>query len=104
MSALAAKAWHSGASTLARRAPLRGGTAALTTMYSLYKVHPTTWRWTATNYQPWMGDFARLHAWMTSPARERGYQIAERVHHLVPPVSIGQVVPCGDHQQVAISH
>ncbi|MBA2696103.1 MAG: phenylacetate--CoA ligase family protein [Actinobacteria bacterium] len=65
MPALAAKAWHSGASTVARRATLRGGTAALTTIYSLYKVHPTTWRWTATNYQPWMGDFARRHAWMT---------------------------------------
>lgn len=51
--------------TAARRGALRAGTAALTSTYSLYKVHPSTWRMTATHYQPWMGDFARLHAWMT---------------------------------------
>ncbi len=51
--------------TLARRGALRAGTAALTQVYSLYKVHPRTWQLTATHYQPWMGDFARRHAWMT---------------------------------------
>jgi len=59
------KAWTSGPMQAARRGSLRTGTAALTRAYSLYKVHPAMWRLTARNYQPWMGDFARLHAWMT---------------------------------------
>ena len=57
--------WMSRPLTAARRGALKAGTRALSTTYSLYKVHPATWRLTATHYQPWMGDFARLHAWMT---------------------------------------
>lgn len=59
------KVWTSGPLTLARRQTLRAGTYALTRGYSLYKVHPAMWRLTATHYRPWMGDFARTHAWMT---------------------------------------
>lgn len=57
--------WTSAPLTRTRREMLRAGTKALSSTYSLYKVHPATWRLTATNYQPWMGDFARWHAWMT---------------------------------------
>lgn len=57
--------WLSRPLKVARRGALRGGARALTATYSLYKVHPAAWRLTATHYQPWMGDFARLHAWMT---------------------------------------
>lgn len=57
--------WTSAPLTRTRRGLLRAGTKALTSAYSLYKVHPATWRATATHYQPWMGEFARLHAWMT---------------------------------------
>ncbi|GAA1157568.1 phenylacetate--CoA ligase family protein [Ornithinicoccus hortensis] len=59
------KVWKSLPLKVARRTTLRVGTKALTETYSLYKVHPAMWRMTATNYQPWMGDFARRHAWMT---------------------------------------
>lgn len=57
--------WTSTPLTATRRSLLRAGSKALTSTYSLYKVHPAMWRATATNYQPWMGEFARLHAWMT---------------------------------------
>lgn len=63
--AIGSSVWHSGALTTVRRAGLRVGTRALSSAYSLYKVHPATWRFTATHYQPWMGDFARRHAWMS---------------------------------------
>lgn len=36
----------------------------LTSAYRLYRVHPSIWRWTARNYQPWMHGFARVNAWM----------------------------------------
>lgn len=62
---VASKAWFSAPATAVRRGTLRAGAAALTRTYSLYKVHPAAWRFTATNYQPWMGDFARFHAWMS---------------------------------------
>ncbi|SNC64272.1 phenylacetate-CoA ligase [Kytococcus aerolatus] len=67
---LAHRAWHSRAAMLVRRGTLRAGAQALSRAYSLYKVHPETWRLTATNYQPWMGNFARFHAWM---ACQMGY-------------------------------
>lgn len=57
--------WTSDPLKIARRQTLRAGTFALTRGYSLYKVHPALWRFTATHYRPWMGDFARTHAWMT---------------------------------------
>ncbi|WP_241237107.1 phenylacetate--CoA ligase family protein [Georgenia faecalis] len=63
--AAAERAWTSAPLKVARRTSLRAGTAALTTTYSLYKVHPALWRVTATHYRPWMGEFARRHAWMT---------------------------------------
>jgi phenylacetate-CoA ligase len=59
------RAWTSVPAKVARRATLQAGTIALTRTYSLYKVHPAMWRYTATHYRPWMGDFARWHAWMT---------------------------------------
>lgn len=59
------KVWTSTSLTTARRSVLRASTKVLTSSYSLYKVHPAMWRLTATNYQPWMGEFARRHAWMT---------------------------------------
>lgn len=67
---LARRAWFSRPATAVRRGTLRAGAAALTRTYSLYKVHPETWRFTATHYQPWMGGFARFHAWM---ACQTGY-------------------------------
>lgn len=57
--------WTSDPLTRTRRGLLRAGSRALTSTYSLYKVHPAMWRATATHYQPWMGEFARRHAWMT---------------------------------------
>lgn len=62
---LGEKVWMSRPLTAARRGALRAGTRALSATYSVYKVHPATWRFTATHYQPWMGDFARWHAWMS---------------------------------------
>ncbi|MFT4233612.1 MAG: phenylacetate--CoA ligase family protein [Microbacterium sp.] len=50
--------------SLLRQATLRLTAAALTFVYSLYRVHPAFWRFTARNYRPIMGRFARLHAWM----------------------------------------
>ncbi|MGI5238491.1 phenylacetate--CoA ligase family protein [Dactylosporangium sp. CA-139066] len=38
---------------------------ALTWIYGVYRAHPAVWRLMARNYRPWMGRFARLHAWMT---------------------------------------
>jgi len=57
--------WRSTPLGLMRRALLRGSALALTEVYGLYKIHPAVWRWTARNYHPAMGRFARLHAWMT---------------------------------------
>lgn len=57
--------WTSGPLKRIRRAALRLVSRTLSSVYSIYKVHPAMWRVTATNYQPWMGSFARLHAWMT---------------------------------------
>ena len=48
-----------------QQAVLRIATAVVTVAYSLYRVHPAVWRLMARNYRPWMGRFARLHAWMT---------------------------------------
>ena len=62
---LGSKVWTSTPLKVVRRGALRAGTAALTQTYSLYKVHPAMWRLTATHYSPWMGEFARRHAWMT---------------------------------------
>ena len=59
------RVWTSKPLKVVRRTALRVGTGALTQGYSLYKVHPAMWRLTATHYRPWMGDFARWHAWMT---------------------------------------
>ncbi len=59
------KVWTSSPLKVVRRVTLRAGTGALTQTYSVYKVHPAMWRFTATHYRPWMGDFARRHAWMT---------------------------------------
>ena len=51
--------------TFARQWTLRITSFALTWLYTLYRVHPAVWRLMARNYRPWMGRFARLHAWMT---------------------------------------
>jgi phenylacetate-CoA ligase len=48
-----------------RQWTLRLASFALTGLYTLYRVHPAVWRLMARNYRPWMGRFARLHAWMT---------------------------------------
>lgn len=57
--------WKSTPFGWARRGALRGSALVLTEVYGLYKIHPAVWRWTARNYHPAMGRFARLHAWMT---------------------------------------
>jgi phenylacetate-CoA ligase len=44
---------------------LRVASVALTWGHILYRAHPAVWRLMARNYRPWMGQFARLHAWMT---------------------------------------
>ena len=51
--------------TFLRQWTLRLASFALTGLYTLYRVHPAVWRLMARNYRPWMGRFARLHAWMT---------------------------------------
>jgi phenylacetate-CoA ligase len=51
--------------TFLRQWTLRVASVALTGIYTLYRAHPTVWRLMARNYRPWMGRFARLHAWMT---------------------------------------
>ena len=51
--------------TFLRQWTLRVASFALTGLYTLYRVHPAVWRLMARNYRPWMGRFARLHAWMT---------------------------------------
>jgi phenylacetate-CoA ligase len=48
-----------------RQWTLRSASFTLSGLYSLYRVHPAAWRLMARNYQPHMGRFARLHAWMT---------------------------------------
>ena len=48
-----------------RQSTLRVAGVGLTWLYTLYRVHPAVWRLMARNYRPWMGRFARLHAWMT---------------------------------------
>jgi hypothetical protein len=51
--------------TVLRQSTLRVAGVGLTWLYTLYRVHPAVWRLMARNYRPWMGRFARLHAWMT---------------------------------------
>ena len=51
--------------TFLRQWTLRVAGVALTGLYTLYRAHPAVWRLMARNYRPWMGRFARLHAWMT---------------------------------------
>jgi len=51
--------------TVLRRSTLRVAGVGLTWLYTVYRVHPAVWRLMARNYRPWMGRFARLHAWMT---------------------------------------
>jgi phenylacetate-CoA ligase len=51
--------------TYLRQTTLRVAGVGLTWLYTLYRVHPVVWRLMARNYRPWMGRFARLHAWMT---------------------------------------
>ena len=51
--------------TFLRQWTLRFASVALTGLYTLYRAHPAVWRLMARNYRPWMGRFARLHAWMT---------------------------------------
>ena len=51
--------------TLLRQWTLRVASVALTWLYTLYRAHPAMWRLMARNYRPFMGRFARLHAWMT---------------------------------------
>jgi phenylacetate-CoA ligase len=51
--------------TFLRQWTLRVASVALTWVYTLYRAHPAVWRLMARNYRPWMGRFARLHAWMT---------------------------------------
>jgi phenylacetate-CoA ligase len=51
--------------TFLRQWTLRIASVALTGLYTLYRAHPAVWRLMARNYRPWMGRFARLHAWMT---------------------------------------
>lgn len=58
-------AWRSRPLGFLRRVLLRVVAEALSRIYELYKVHPALWRWTARHYHPAMGEFARLHAWMT---------------------------------------
>jgi len=48
-----------------RQWTLRLTSVALTALYALYRIHPAVWRTMARNYRPWMGRFARLHAFMT---------------------------------------
>ncbi len=48
-----------------RQWTLRLASFLLTWIYAAYRVHPAVWRLMARNYRPWMGRFARLHAWMT---------------------------------------
>lgn len=51
--------------TFLRQWALRVVSVALTGLYTLYRAHPAVWRVMARHYRPWMGRFARLHAWMT---------------------------------------
>jgi phenylacetate-CoA ligase len=51
--------------TVLRQWSLRVANVALTWLYTLYRAHPAVWRLMARHYRPWMGRFARLHAWMT---------------------------------------
>ncbi|WP_119698699.1 phenylacetate--CoA ligase family protein [Microbacterium halotolerans] len=54
----------SGRPNLLRQMLLRVVAALLTSVYSLYRVHPALWRLAARNYRPFLGRFAKLHAWM----------------------------------------
>ncbi|MFG3701919.1 phenylacetate--CoA ligase family protein [Micromonospora sp. NPDC047620] len=51
--------------TFLRQWTLRFTSFALTWLYTLHQIHPAVWRLMARNYRPYMGRFARLHAWMT---------------------------------------
>ncbi|MGO1770047.1 MAG: phenylacetate--CoA ligase family protein [Microbacterium sp.] len=54
----------SGRPNLLRQVLLRIVAAALTSVYSVYRVHPALWRLASRHYRPGLGRFARLHAWM----------------------------------------
>ncbi|MFG3712849.1 phenylacetate--CoA ligase family protein [Micromonospora sp. NPDC047730] len=51
--------------TFLRQGTLRLTSFSLTWLYTLHQIHPAVWRLMARNYRPYMGRFARLHAWMT---------------------------------------
>ncbi|MER7333990.1 MULTISPECIES: phenylacetate--CoA ligase family protein [unclassified Micromonospora] len=51
--------------TFLRQWTLRVASFSLTGIYTLHQIHPAVWRFMARNYRPYMGRFARLHAWMT---------------------------------------
>jgi len=51
--------------TFLRQWTLRIASFSLTGLYTLHQIHPVVWRFMARNYRPYMGRFARLHAWMT---------------------------------------
>ncbi|MEU2616441.1 phenylacetate--CoA ligase family protein [Micromonospora sp. NPDC007271] len=51
--------------TFLRQWTLRVASFSLTGLYTLHQIHPAVWRLMARNYRPYMGRFARLHAWMT---------------------------------------
>ncbi|SCF00560.1 phenylacetate-CoA ligase [Micromonospora viridifaciens] len=51
--------------TFLRQWTLRVASFSLTGLYTLHQIHPAVWRFMARNYRPYMGRFARLHAWMT---------------------------------------
>ncbi|MGI6879673.1 phenylacetate--CoA ligase family protein [Microbacterium sp. gxy059] len=53
-----------GRPSLLRQATLRAVSAALTSVYSLYRVHPAVWRFASRAYRPALDRFAKLHAWM----------------------------------------
>ncbi|MEZ0066922.1 phenylacetate-CoA ligase [Streptacidiphilus sp. MAP12-20] len=50
---------------LTRQWALRIVSFGLTAVYRVYRSHPAVWRLMAREYRPWMGGFARAHAWMT---------------------------------------
>lgn len=53
-----------GRPSLVRQVLLRVVAALLTSVYSVYRMHPALWRVAARNYRPFLGRFAKLHAWM----------------------------------------
>lgn len=53
-----------GRASLVRQVALRAVSKLLTSVYSLYRLHPALWRFAARRYRPFLDRFARLHAWM----------------------------------------